>query len=389
MRLVCPNCGAQYEVPEDVIPPEGRDVQCSSCGSTWFQDAVETPVEPDEFETVTRPDEDWVPAVDASDTLAEEAAVETDVSDAPAVTVSSDATDEALAAAVKAAVARARPDHVVQQADVSEELPEAEDAPAEDAEHPQADAFESELEAHLDADVEDHAEDAADQDIQDVETFEDSHQAVPEDDFDDQLDGLEVEPRPSELPRRSLDPSVAGVLQEEAALEASLRKEEVLESQPDLGLDEPDQNDEAATRARQARERMARMRGVPVDAPQQEPEVVPANSRRDLLPDIEEINSTLRATEDRSPSEQPDGRPTIGQRRSGGRRMGFALALLVIAAGVYVYTSAPQVNEAFPKGEPYVSGFVNFVDNGRLALDAQMTKLMLWLDGIASKAGQG
>lgn len=37
MRLVCPNCGAQYEVPVDVIPHDGRDVQCSSCGHTWFQ----------------------------------------------------------------------------------------------------------------------------------------------------------------------------------------------------------------------------------------------------------------------------------------------------------------------------------------------------------------
>ena len=37
MRLICPNCGAQYEVPESVIPETGRDVQCSSCGHTWFQ----------------------------------------------------------------------------------------------------------------------------------------------------------------------------------------------------------------------------------------------------------------------------------------------------------------------------------------------------------------
>lgn len=40
MRLTCPNCGAQYQVPDDVIPPEGRDVQCSDCGQTWFEDGV-------------------------------------------------------------------------------------------------------------------------------------------------------------------------------------------------------------------------------------------------------------------------------------------------------------------------------------------------------------
>jgi predicted Zn finger-like uncharacterized protein len=37
MRLTCPNCKAQYEVADRVIPDGGRDVQCSSCGNTWFQ----------------------------------------------------------------------------------------------------------------------------------------------------------------------------------------------------------------------------------------------------------------------------------------------------------------------------------------------------------------
>ena len=37
MRLICPNCGAQYEVAEDVIPTDGRDVECSNCGHTWFE----------------------------------------------------------------------------------------------------------------------------------------------------------------------------------------------------------------------------------------------------------------------------------------------------------------------------------------------------------------
>lgn len=42
MRLTCPNCAAQYEVPDDVIPDEGRDVQCSNCGQTWFQAGANT-----------------------------------------------------------------------------------------------------------------------------------------------------------------------------------------------------------------------------------------------------------------------------------------------------------------------------------------------------------
>lgn len=48
MRLICPNCDAQYEVPDNVIPEEGRDVQCSDCGNTWFQGPAEAAVETDD-----------------------------------------------------------------------------------------------------------------------------------------------------------------------------------------------------------------------------------------------------------------------------------------------------------------------------------------------------
>lgn len=37
MRLICPKCGAQYEIADSVIPPEGREVECSNCTHIWFQ----------------------------------------------------------------------------------------------------------------------------------------------------------------------------------------------------------------------------------------------------------------------------------------------------------------------------------------------------------------
>lgn len=43
MRLTCPNCAAEYEVPEAAIPAEGRDLQCSNCGHTWFFDPYGAP----------------------------------------------------------------------------------------------------------------------------------------------------------------------------------------------------------------------------------------------------------------------------------------------------------------------------------------------------------
>lgn len=54
MRLICPNCGAQYEVPDEVIPEAGRDVQCSNCGTTWFQ-TPEGPAEPEAAGTEPEP----------------------------------------------------------------------------------------------------------------------------------------------------------------------------------------------------------------------------------------------------------------------------------------------------------------------------------------------
>jgi predicted Zn finger-like uncharacterized protein len=36
MLINCPNCGAEYEVAEGMIPPAGRHVQCSSCHTRWF-----------------------------------------------------------------------------------------------------------------------------------------------------------------------------------------------------------------------------------------------------------------------------------------------------------------------------------------------------------------
>ncbi len=37
MRLVCPNCKAEYNVADDAFSDGARDVQCSNCQHTWFQ----------------------------------------------------------------------------------------------------------------------------------------------------------------------------------------------------------------------------------------------------------------------------------------------------------------------------------------------------------------
>mgnify|MGYP001498032777 CR=1 FL=1 len=47
MRLVCPNCGARYEVPKENIFATGRDVKCSACDTTWFQTHPDAMAAPD------------------------------------------------------------------------------------------------------------------------------------------------------------------------------------------------------------------------------------------------------------------------------------------------------------------------------------------------------
>ncbi|MBK0327676.1 zinc-ribbon domain-containing protein [Rhodobacteraceae bacterium F11138] len=46
MQLTCPKCNARYEVTQAAIPTEGRDVQCSGCGTTWFQAHPDHPPRP-------------------------------------------------------------------------------------------------------------------------------------------------------------------------------------------------------------------------------------------------------------------------------------------------------------------------------------------------------
>jgi len=97
--------------------------------------------------------------------------------------------------------------------------------------------------------------DALDQQARTYDSEEDTRvteDAPPQRDMPDQV------PTPE---RRGLTSEVTDILQEEAAHEAKLRDEDAggLETQPDLGLDDPD--DDAARRDRPAGERHERPRG--------------------------------------------------------------------------------------------------------------------------------
>ncbi len=283
MRITCPNCDAQYEVPTDVIPSEGRDVQCSSCGQTWLQHHPDH--QPVGMAPV--PDPDVLP----------------------------------------------EPEPVV-------------DIPGPD------------------------------------ETFFETPVAPP--------------PEAPEPRKRSLDPEVAEILRQEAAREREARAQETtpLETQPELGLSEGD--DLVDARAQATQRRMSAMRGEvspAVDEAQSNlgnigeaaTAAAAMNARRDLLPDIEEINSTLRSTSDRDiAGDDPRPEAPIIKRKRRGFRRGFLLAVLLILIALLIYIFAPQLADLLPWADSALSNYVAWVDGLRLRLDGLISNMLAWLDTQAA-----
>lgn len=277
MRLICPNCDAQYEVDDAAIPETGRDVQCSNCGNAWFQ------------ERERRPE-------DATAELYQEP-------------------EEPEAAVV--------PESVAQR-------------------------------------------------------DEDEDEAPP--------------PNVTEPPvKRTLDDSVLAVLREEAEREVAARRAEktVVEVQGDLGLPPPVRatvgsyaeppKDEPEEEKPQINRRIAAMKG------QKLPPEKPA-ARRDLLPDIEEINSSLRPNEG-SNQGSVDALPDLTS-QSSGFKSGFALMLLLAAVLVALYVMAPQISQQIPGASDTMTSYVQMVDQGRLWLDGMIRKATQLLNGFTNPAAQ-
>lgn len=282
MRLVCPNCDAQYEVDDAAIPDAGRDVQCSNCGHAWFQ-------------------------------------MPPDLADPEA--------DAAEAALFQSPAA---------------ETPHAPEAPPPPPAAVVTPAPVTPPAAPVAAEAEDDA--------------------------------------PAALPRRQLDDALLSVLREEAERETAARRAEAargLEVQPDLGL------------------------AAPPPAPPREPEPAPAppsdtqtqppamtrpgsGARRDLLPDIEEINSTLRAgSEAREPTAE-EAQAAMAPRASG-FRAGFVAMVVLAVVLVALYVMAPQIAQHLPGSASTMETYVTTVDSVRLWLDSVMQGAVTRLRGLTGQ----
>lgn len=281
MRLICPNCDAQYEVPENVMPLHGRDVQCSSCGQTWFQEHPNAPK-----------------------------------------------------------------DLVFDEED--DDLPETPERPLPDG--PQ--------------------------------------ETLPADEvgFGSAKGTAQAPPHPV---RRALDPAVEDVLRAEAELEAKARKAErsSLESQPDLGLSDAPQRRSTAASADAARPKPAPASTGKEDVQFAKAASAVVSSRRELLPDIEEINSTLRSNSDRSPATDPGQTAQVEVQEKRSSRRGFVLTVALVAVLTLIYIYAPELAQRVPEAEQALTRYVEIVDSARVWLDTQITTGLSWLDQISGDGG--
>ncbi|KPA21587.1 hypothetical protein shim_22940 [Shimia sp. SK013] len=359
MRLTCPNCGAQYEVPDDVIPAEGRDVQCSNCGDTWFQAHQDALLPEDDAP------EELQSTVDSVDgDLSEEPAETFDEVEPPDVSFDEDA-DEYT-------------DVDGNDWDLDDDW---QDTPAQSAHADETPSHDAELTEGSTADLTDEPDEATE--FADYEGVDEALENTPLENDTDETDTPQ---------RRGLDPSVADVLRQEAEHEAHLRASEgreTLETQTELGLgtSAPD----VASRATEARDRMRKLRGLTDDGPASEPvDISPQrDSRRDLLPDIEETNSTLRHSGDMARPADADTALPSSSARGRGFRLGFVLVILLAAGAVYVYSSHDSLSASYPQFAPQIEGFVDSANNSRVWLDTQVTGLFLWLNEIASGTPEG
>lgn len=265
MRLTCPNCGARYEVADSMIPPEGRDVQCSNCSTTWYQPGRRTDKAPE-----VAPD-----------------AVQTPPPAAPAP--------------------------------IDPPVPDPDPAP--------------------DAD-------------------------------DDAEQGTPTPPMPE---RRELEPALRDILRQEAEREARLRRAEVdlAETQAEMPLVE-DRDADAQTRRRADLD--AAVDAFAPDGAAQERPV----AARDLFPDIDQINSTLRDTGDRSGADGDasdiDTLDTAPRRRIG-VRLGFVLAMALSAGAAALYGNADLVSATLPALAPVLEAYVEAVNGARFWLDDMAQRL--------------
>ena len=337
MRLVCPNCEAKYEVPEDAIPEAGRDVQCANCGHSWYQMRARA--------AAVEAAPAVVPAVAAAPAVAEPVAVE-EVEAAVETAVGPDPVPEAAEPELEA------PDPVA--GGEPETVPDTVSAPVSVADPEPEIAVEP---------VVDFAPttDPVSEDVAEVSPVAAPAEAV-EDTVAEEVEAAQEVPVGAAAAAYAVDDSVLAILREEADREARARHAEAaraIETQTELGIEQV----------------------MPVAS--KVPEVVAEDpalmARRARLPDVEEINSTLRPSEVVS-DDGAQNMETMEEGRSS-FRSGFLMVMTLAILGAAVYGSADAIADAVPSLAGVLKGYVGFVDSMRLQLDGLMQSATVAING--------
>lgn len=426
MRIVCPNCGAQYEVDDAAIPTEGRDVQCSSCGHAWFQ------IRPE-------PAGRAVPrAILPDEAAAAEPGEERDTAPDPA------AQQPGPQAGIPA------PDPEGPVADVTSAAPDTED---------DEEARLKRIEAALTAPPEEEASaPVAETSPAPVPEPDPPHGAEPQPEPEPEPEGA---PAPLRVARSGVDPAIAEILREEAEREARLRRGESPTPEPapapigetaptppsrETGPIDP-QEAQRRQRLREALERERRLASEgaagaasspaaarapspegpapgadalpePFATPAARAEIVaeapgagaspgpalgpaprrpsatrpprPApvpGSRRDLLPDVEELNATLQDVKEARPEGRIPPSPAATAPRRGGRafRRGFVLTLLVLFLGAMAYLRPDLVTAFLPEAAPAMEAWGDMVGQVHVVLHQRGSAAMDAIFGMIGR----
>lgn len=194
--------------------------------------------------------------------------------------------------------------------------------------------------------------------------------------------GVALPDTAAELPHRSMDESVLAVLREEAELETQARQAETpqgIETQTEMGLEAAAAGGLSGAVAR----RIARLKGTDPDAAAAP--LAKAQTRRDMLPEIEEINSTLRASSEKRAGQAAVVTETMvsDTKPRTAFRNGFVLILLLAAVLLAAYVMAPKLMQQFPAATSTVQAYVTAVDAMRVGVDGILQRAIGFMRGLA------